>query len=55
MEYDKGLEYQPGTKMKNVDVLSRNLVNVCIVTMSQKDWLLSAQLQDDKVQAFIMA
>ena len=49
------LEYLPGTKMQHVDALSRNPVNVCMVSMSQEDWFLTVQLQDDKVQAITMA
>ena len=54
-EYDMELEYRPETKMQHVDALSRNPVNVCTVSMSQKDWFLTDQLQDDKAQAIIMA
>ena len=49
------LEYRPGTKLQHVDALNRNPVNVSMVSMSQEDWFLTVQLQDDKAQAIIMA
>lgn len=36
-EYDMEIEYRPGVRMQHVDALSRNPVEVCMVTMGEND------------------
>lgn len=57
--FDFDVEYRPGHKMQHVDALSRNAIQAehttaqevlssCIVNINQDDWVLSAQLTDDR-------
>lgn len=56
-EYNFTVEYRPGTRMKHVDALSRNLASMeqsstenFIFHVTQADWVLMAQLTDEKLQ-----
>ena len=52
-EYDIDIEYRPGKRMKHVDALSRNAISASVLTLSQEDWFLTLQLQDDSIKSII--
>lgn len=50
-EYDFTVEHRSGTKMRHVDALSRNPVEIAtILRIEPADWVLSAQLTDAKLK-----
>lgn len=51
-DFNFEVEYCPGNKMKHVDALSRIPVEneVCTVDLTEADWVLAAQTQDDKIR-----
>jgi hypothetical protein len=54
-DYDFEIEYRPGVKMSHVDALSRdpiaNAIDVCDIDITEADWILAAQLEDDQLCA----
>jgi transposase InsO family protein len=50
-EFTFDIKYKPGSRMPHVDALSRYPVTVDInkIDITEGDWILSAQLQDDKL------
>lgn len=53
-DFDLEIEYRPGDRMKHVDALSRNPVEVApVLHIDETDWRLTLQAQDDGVQAII--
>lgn len=53
--YDMEIEYRPNSMMAHVDALSRNPVAINMVGITEEDWSLTVQLQDDKAQAIVSA
>ena len=59
-EFDFNVEYRAGAKMGHVDALSRVVVqgeisevDVNLVNVEENDWILSAQLHDDRCKNII--
>lgn len=56
LEYTFTVQYRPGDRMKHVDALSRNPsisekpAEEIVMRIEQADWVLSAQLTDEKIQ-----
>jgi len=48
-EYNFQIEYRPGTKMRHVDALSRNVVNVRTISISEDGWIQRGQDTDPKI------
>ena len=48
-EYDFEIEYRPGTKMRHVDALSRNAINVRTISISEDGWIQRGQDTDPKI------
>lgn len=53
-EYDIEIQYRPAEKMQHVDALSRNPIAVNMVNMSEADWFLTVQLQDEKARRIMI-
>lgn len=52
-EYTFNVEYRPGHKMAHADALSRNPISVNIVNINEKDWILNAQMADERCRFII--
>lgn len=53
-DYDISIDYRAGDKMKHVDALSRNPVNLaCINRLEIMDWFYTLQYQDEKLKQII--
>lgn len=54
-DFNFSIEYRPGTQMRHVDVLSRDLIRdtlqISQIDITETDWLLAVQLQDDQLTA----
>lgn len=52
-DFDMEIEYRAGDKMRHVDALSRNPVDVQVNVISTEDWFLTVQMQDAKLNNII--
>lgn len=53
-DYDMSIEYRPGEKMKHVDALSRNPIDILNINrLDVLDWFYTIQYQDDKLKRLI--
>lgn len=52
-DFNFSIEYRPGTQMKHADALSRDLIRetpeILQIDITEADWLLAVQLQDDQI------
>lgn len=52
-DFDIEIEYRAGDKMRHVDALSRNAVEVNVNLLSTDDWFLTVQMQDDRLNNIV--